>query len=140
MKRILIIVLFTVGCTAHAESKEKVYSISTATLPEAITTGSDAEFKLTITPNAPWVLKTTTPLKIILEASDGIALVKKKFSNKDIVDEKSDEESDAKSVKAPFKANARGQQKINADLTFFLCTEEICQRYTDEAELSLQIN
>lgn len=136
MKRVLILVLFAVGCTAHAESKEKVYSITTVTTPETVNNGSDAELMLTITPKTPWVLKTTTPLKIILEASDGITLAKKKLSNKDILDA----EPKAKSVKTTFKANAAGPQKISADLTFFLCTDEICQRYTDEAELAIQVN
>ena len=131
MKRVLLVALFAVGCTVHAEEKGKVYTVDAITTPDTVTAGNAAELKITITPKAPWVLKTTTPMKVTLEASDGVKLAKKKLSNKDIIDAK----SKAKSVKTGFESDP-GDKKIDAKLSFFLCTEEICQRYTDKAQLS----
>jgi hypothetical protein len=136
MKRVLILALFAAACTAHAEKKDKVYTVETATDPSAVAAGSQAVFQITITPKAPWVLKTTTPMKITLEGSDGVKLAKKKLSNKDITDAK----NAAKSVKAGFEATHKGSQHIDADMSFFLCTEEICQRYTDKAGAEFTVN
>ena len=70
-------------------------------------------------------LKTNTPFKAMVKGSDGVAVSKDKYTAKDFVDEK----AAAKTIKTEFTASKSGEGTVNADLTFFLCTDEICKRY-----------
>ena len=84
---------------------------------------------MTITPKGKQTLKTNTPFKAMVKGSDGVAVSKDKYTAKDFVDEK----AAAKTIKTEFTASKAGEGTVNADLTFFLCTDEIkgsdCKRY-----------
>jgi hypothetical protein len=121
------------SCAARADDgdeKVKKYMLEARALPAPVHKDTEASFTLTITPRSPWVLKTTTPLRVNLTASDGIELEKSKLDAKDIVDPK----ADAKSIRTAFTAKSPGEQSIAAKLTFFLCTDEICRRYKDSVD------
>jgi hypothetical protein len=133
-----LVMVQTLGCSAKAEDKkpeEKPYTLASVAEPSPIATGKPCAYQLSIAPKAPWVLKTETPLKVKLSASSGLTLAKSTLTWDDVVDAK----SVAKAVKTGCQAKAAGQHKVDADLTFFLCTEEICQRYVDKVALPVQV-
>lgn len=124
-----------VNCTARADNgddakKNDNYTVAAATNPEAVKKDAAAKFAITITPKAPWVLKPETPLKIKLAPSVGLELDKTTLTGKDLVDPK----AKAKSVQTGVAAKATGEYSIAADMSFFLCKDDICQRFTDELE------
>lgn len=104
--------------------------------PRAMTVGASTDCVLTITPSAPWVLKRETPFEAKLTASEGLKLGKSKLGAKDFVDPK----TSAKSVKTACVASTAGSHTLSADLTFFLCTDEICKRMTDRLQASVDAN
>ena len=90
-----------------------------------VASGKAGACSLTITPKGKQTLKTNTPFKAMVKGSDGVAVSKDKYTAKDFVDEK----TPAKTIKTEFTPSKAGEGSVNADLTFFLCTDEICKRY-----------
>ncbi|MEM6730910.1 MAG: hypothetical protein AAF658_05105 [Myxococcota bacterium] len=119
------------AAVATRQSSGKEYSIAVQLAATQVKSGDPTAVTITITPQAPWVLKTTTPMKIQLECTDGCDITKARLSAKDI----DDAEASAKSVKTQLKASS-GKHRLDGDLSFFLCTDEICKRQTDDLTLS----
>jgi hypothetical protein len=133
-----VALVVVVGCTAHADNGEekkpnKNYTVAATTNPEAVKKDTAATYAITITPKAPWVLKPETPLKITLAPTEGLKVDKTTLTAKDLVDPK----TKAKSVQTGVAAGATGEHKIAADMSFFLCKEDICQRFKDKVETTV---
>ncbi len=128
-----------VACTARAEEEEAKpepkYEISVTADPTPVHKDGPATYLLTITPKGEWVMKKETPFKATLGADANIELDKAAFNNKDF----KDPDAPAKSITTSFTASAAGAKAIKAVLSFFLCTEKICQRHKDEVELKLEV-
>ncbi|OGQ78837.1 MAG: hypothetical protein A2289_11545 [Deltaproteobacteria bacterium RIFOXYA12_FULL_58_15] len=126
------------GCTARAgesvddaeATKDPGYTIATVVAPAPVKKGTEAKLEITITPKAPWVLKTSTPLKINLAASAGVKLDKTTLKADDIANP----DGTAKVVGTALTAESTGEKSIHGDLSFFLCTDQICQRFQDTTE------
>jgi hypothetical protein len=117
------------------ESGEKNYTVNTSLDPDSLGAGQEAELKITITPKEPWVLKTQTPFRAKLSCGSPCNVSKDVLTAEDMVDPKSAE----KTVSARLSSNAEGKHKVDADLQFFLCTDEICQRYTDKTAAEFEV-
>ncbi|MEZ4272452.1 MAG: hypothetical protein R3C68_13800 [Myxococcota bacterium] len=114
--------------SARAETAE--YTIDASVNPNPLQKDQAATLALTIKPQGSWVLKTETPFRVVLKAPKGVTLKKDQLSAKDIVDAKSAD----KTVLAPFTSKQSGKHEITAELTFFLCSDEVCQRHKDTAK------
>ena len=139
--RSLAIFAIVLGCSSESipadaatrQSAGKQYSIQAELASPTPTAGENIELLITITPEAPYVLKSTTPMKIALECTEGCELTQSKLTAKDI----KDEETEAKSVATVLTARS-GKHRLDGDLSFFLCTDEICERKTDDLILSFE--
>ena len=100
----------------------------------AVKAGAESSCKLTIKPAAGHVLKTETPFKAMLKSTDAVKVAKEKYTAKDFVDAKSLE----KSIATKFTAAAAGKHTLNADLTFFICNDEVCKRFKDKAACAVE--
>ena len=135
IKYTAVTAILALALPALAAEGEKNYTFELSANPSPSANNAASTFSLTIAPKTGWVLKNETPFKVTLSASDGLELAQQKFSSKDFKDPK----ATSKTIATTFKASANGEQKISADLTFFLCSKEICQRFKDTAELGVQI-
>ena len=137
--RVPILLLVTLGlgaCTARAEGDAgKSYTLAATVTPAAPKKDGPATWALTITPKAPYVLKTSTPLTVSLKPTATVRLDKATLKGADIVDGN----SAAKTVRTGFSANAAGDAGISADVTFFLCTDAICQRFKDAVQTRFKV-
>ncbi len=117
------------------KTEPKDYAVSVAA-PEAVPVGSESEITVTITPKAPWRLKVETPFSAVVRASEAVVLAKSKIGVKDILNPK----SDAKSFKIAFTPQIQGEHTLASDLSFFLCTSEMCKRekHTIKAQVLAQ--
>ena len=144
----LALLTFALGCNAKAQangesqdgaekpaSSNEAYDLAVSVEPGPHTAGAEGAYRVTITPKGEWVLKTSTPFKAKLTASDNVTLAKAELG----VDDFDDPKSAAKSASCSVKLGGAGPATVNADLSFFLCTEQICQRYKAKHELSLTI-
>lgn len=96
--------------------------------------GKDTAVKITITPTAPWVLKTSTPLAIGLECTEGCTVGKSELNASDIVDPN----ADAKTVRTTLRA-APGHHRLDGELSFFLCSDEVCKRQSDDVTYAFDV-
>jgi hypothetical protein len=112
-----------------ADVPEAPYVLHLVATPEKVQCSKPEQFDLIIEPKAPWVLKTETPLAVTLSASPGLMLTKTELTSADIVDRA----TAAKTLRTGFTIATKGKHFIDASLSFFLCTPQICQRYLDQA-------
>ena len=126
----LVGLCLTFNIPSHAQESPP-YAIEFSISPKAVDQAG-AELKLTIAPKNGWVLKKQTPFKVTLSPSDGIRLGQSTFDSKDFTDP----EAKSKTIGTKIQRESPGPKKISANLSFFLCSAEICQRFTDKAELS----
>ncbi|MEK7705907.1 MAG: hypothetical protein AAB426_13175 [Myxococcota bacterium] len=137
--KILGVASLTLGlvlaCSARAEDKPATapYELATGVVPSPLAAGGEGRVRLTITPHAPWVLKMVTPLKITLTPSTALTLAKTELGKDDV----EDAISAAKTFGTAVKASSAGAHKVDAALSFFLCTDEICQRYETSATIAV---
>ena len=116
-----------VGASSLALASEaKPYSVA-FTAKETVKVGAPGQCDLTITPAEGHVLKTVTPFKGKLTAPASVALTQDTYAAKDFLDAK----AFAKTISAKFTAKEAGESSIKADLTFFICNDELCKRYQD---------
>ena len=130
MKYYLFIVTFalSISSLAHAENpyqlKAEINEAGAKVKP------GDNSFSLTIIPAKPWVLKMKTPLKISLKSTPGLNFSKEVLGKEDVVEPK----NEVKQLKTKFNVSQAGEYTISANASFFLCTSEICKRFTDATE------
>jgi hypothetical protein len=131
------IALVLLSCVARATDNKnpKPYQLHAGIIPSELKVEGPGRFELTITPEAPYLLKVETPFKVVLSASDGLQLAKTELTAKDFVDQK----TPAKTVVGELVAKKKGEQQLTAELTFFLCTDEICQRFTDRVTTTVKV-
>jgi len=126
------------ACAARAaDSKpaDKGYALAASVDPKPVGVGKPCRYALSITPATGWQLKTATPLKVQLNAPAGLAVDKKTLTWEDL----QPQQGDAKAVGTGCKGIAAGEHKLGADVTFFLCNDEICQRHVDKIELAVRV-
>tara|TARA_Y100001934_G_C12310737_1_gene754788 strand:+ start:1325 stop:1741 length:417 start_codon:yes stop_codon:yes gene_type:complete len=135
MKQGLLIfsILMGLSSLAYASVPYKIQAqINEADKAPAVGTNS---LSITIIPSEPWVLKMKTPLKLSLQGSDGVKFVKQTLGKADVVDP----ESTNKSLKTTFNVEKSGEHKISTDASFFLCTPEVCKRFTEKVETDFNV-
>jgi len=130
---VAISLLVTTNLLATDEKPEVLYQISYQASAE-VKTSNAAECNLTITPKDGWVLKTDTPFKAKLASHENLDLPKIKFNSKDFVDAK----ATPKTILTTFTARKAGPYSLNADLTFFVCSDTICKRQKDAAKCNFE--
>ncbi len=81
------------------------------------------------------------PLKIALTGTGGATPEKATLAYADQVSKKAAGEKYANPVvfEVPFKVEAAGTAAVNAKMTFFVCTEQICSRQQKEVSLPVQV-
>jgi hypothetical protein len=104
--------------------------------PKVVTTGAAAACEVTITPQAPWALKIETPFSARLEADPGLTVAKTQLDKADFVDPK----ASAKTVRTSCTASAAGDHQLRANLSFFLCSHEICKRMQEQVAAVVKAN
>ena len=121
-------VLFSASWVMASDDSAELYDLTYAVKGD-VASGKAGACALTITPKGKQTLKTTTPFKAMIKGSEGVTPAKEKYTAKDFVDEK----TASKTIETEFTPAKAGAGTVNANLTFFLCTDEICKRYKADA-------
>jgi hypothetical protein len=136
MWRSIVLGVCLAGSTAHAQEAEtklpeiKDYEISVNVDTTALKMGDAGRCSFTIHPRLPWTLKSNTPFEGTVTATSGLELLKAKLTSKDFADLKPAD----KTLVIPFNVHELGLQRVTTDVSFFLCTEQVCQRYKETVE------
>ena len=131
------------GVTAQAEAPvepTRLYALETAGTSTEVKVGGTGTFVLRIQPGEEAYISPRTPLSLVVEG-EGVAFEKTRLGLADVTSGGPVEGSDSVTPRfdVPFQVTAPGTARIQAKLTFFLCTRSSCIRQVRDIELPVQV-
>jgi len=130
---ILFAALLPIAAFASGKAApERNYSLTYKSQAASVAIGSAAACDLEITPRSGWKLKAETPFKAKLFASNGVILARDKYASTDFKDPK----ASTKTISTGFEPTHSGSGTIEAELSFFVCSDRTCQRQKDRVSCS----
>jgi hypothetical protein len=124
--------LLALACSpVHAEGQvdpATLYEVSTAGSSAQVKTGESGVFVLSIKSKPGAHVSDEAPLRLELKGT-GVVPTQDKLALKDSVAKKAaGHEFVDPRFEVPFKADAAGKGRVEAKLTFFICSEQLCAR------------
>lgn len=138
MRTIAVFSITLLGLMANsAEAAGKTAADLELNAPAKLKNGKSAELSLRIKAHEGWKLSLEAPLSIKLTAPDNLKLKKAKLGAADASGDKKGTD-----VRFPttVTAAAKGKGTVQAKIVYFMCTEEVCKRFTAKKEVALQVN
>lgn len=146
----LLLLWAPLHANAAAEKETEQYTLFATTAPAQPQQGNAAVYTLRITPKGLLKLKRETPLTATLTSTPGLTLTQDRFASKDLQDDpplqkdpppgnSGQQQVTTKRIETTITAQTAGAHTITAQLTFFLCTDQICQRYKDTLALPVTV-
>ena len=131
------------ACTqVRAEGKvdpTTLYEVSTEGTSTKVKAGEQGLFVLSIKSKAGAHVSNEAPLKLELKGTH-LAPAQEKLALKDSVAKKAAGQQYADPrFEVPFKASAAGKGTLDAKLTFFICTENLCARQQKTFSLPVEV-
>lgn len=111
----------------------KLYRVEASASP--VKAGETGTFHVAIRPTGEAHVKPETPFKGKISATGPIEVSKTEIGYAD----HSKIENQGPVFDIPFQAKATGSGELKADLTFFVCTAELCQRTTNQVSVPVQV-
>jgi hypothetical protein len=113
----------------------KPYTVVATILPSEVKVGASAKLEIAVAAQAPYHIKAETPFRAALTPSAGLQIAKAELDAHDFVDAK----AETKTAACALTAKQPGAQQVRAELTFFLCTEEMCQRFQEQTVANVRV-
>ena len=129
------IVLSVAACDRQAEAKE-LYSLQAKAQPSELAVGGKGEVSLAIEPKPGAHFSDEAPIKITLKGSN-VAVGKEVLSKQDANFEKG-----GARFSVPFTAQSVGKGSVEmcqTDLSFYLCTDKLCERQTKSVSIPVLV-
>src|SRR5713101_3210980 len=116
---------------AHADAA-KAYKIETSQAPLKVKKGEKGQAKVTVVPRSDAHVSPEAPLSVTISAGPALELPKQKLGRPDA------KATEARGVEfdLPFVGKQAGKDELKAQVTFFICTEKICERQKREVALA----
>jgi hypothetical protein len=127
------------ACRAAAEGSaddpaKGTWRIDSSATTQSVPQGQKGKVGFSILTKEGAHVSAEAPLKIELKSS-GVKLDKTALANADAIDAKSGHPR----FEVPFVADQKGSQQIDANLTFFVCTDKWCIRQKDTLTLKVDV-
>lgn len=131
------------GCTqVHAEGQpdpSTLYELSTEGSSTQVKAGEQGTFVLSIKTKSGSHVSDEAPLKLELKGTQ-LTPAQEKLAMKDSVAKKPAGQAFADPrFEVPFKATSAGQGTVEARLTFFICSEQLCARQQKTLSVPVQV-
>lgn len=127
---------------AHAEGQvdpTALYEVSTEGTSAKVKAGEQGVFVLSIKSKQGAHVSDEAPLKLELKGTQ-VAPAQEKLTLKDSVAKKAAGQQYADPrFEVPFKAQAAGKGTLEAKLTFFICSEQLCSRQQKTFSLPVEV-
>lgn len=124
---------------ADAPDVTSLYEVSTDGTSQKVTLGQTGKLVLAIKTKQGAHISDDAPLKIELTGSN-VKPEKTKLSKADSVAQKADGQKFVEPrFEVPFTAETAGKGQLDAKVTFFLCTEQLCSRQQKTLTLSVDV-
>ncbi|HYS09996.1 MAG TPA: hypothetical protein VEP66_14740 [Myxococcales bacterium] len=97
--------------------------------------GETAHAKVEVVPRSDAHVSPEAPISLSLTSGAGVKLVKDKLGRADA------KETQAKGVEfdVPFTAAASGKDELKGTLSFFICTEKLCEKQKREIAMAIEV-
>jgi hypothetical protein len=97
--------------------------------------GETAHAKVEVVPRSDAHVSPEAPISLSLTSGAGVKLVKDKMGRADA------KETQAKGVEfdVPFTAAASGKDELKGTLSFFICTEKLCEKQKREIAMAIEV-
>jgi hypothetical protein len=119
---------------AHADAA-KAYKIETSQAPLKVKKGEKGQAKVTVVPRSDAHVSPEAPVSVTVSAGPALELPKQKLGRPDA------KATEAKGVEfeVPFVGKQPGKDELKAQVTFFICTEKLCERQKREVALAVVV-
>jgi len=119
---------------AHADAA-KAYKIETSQAPLKVKKGQQGQAKVEVVPRSDAHVSPDAPLSVTVSAGPALDLPKPKLGRTDA------KPTGAKGVEfeVPFVGKQPGKDELKAQVTFFICTEKLCERQKREVALAVVV-
>ena len=97
--------------------------------------GETAHAKVEVVPRSDAHVSPEAPISLSLTSGAGVKLAKDKLGRADA------KETQAKGVEfdVPFTAAAAGKDEVKGTLSFFICTEKLCEKQKREIAMAVEV-
>jgi hypothetical protein len=119
---------------AHADAA-KAYRIETSQAPLKVKRGEQGQAKVTVVPRSDAHVSPDAPVSVTVSAGPALELPKTKLGRPDA------KATEAKGVEfeVPFVGKQSGKDELHAQVTFFICTEKLCERQKRDVALAVLV-
>jgi hypothetical protein len=119
---------------AHADAA-KAYKIETSQAPLKVKKGETGQARVTVVPRTDAHVSPDAPVSVTVSAGPALELPKQKLGRPDA------KATEAKGVEfeVPFVGKQAGNDQLKAQVTFFICTEKLCERQKREVALAVVV-
>lgn len=111
------------------------YRIDVTGSSSEVKVGEDGVVKLVLVPKNGTKIHPQAPLEVKLSEPDGLKLQKRKLGRGDVADKGATDPA----LSTAVSGRKAGSYNVNADVSFFLCTDEWCQRMTDRVSIPVKV-
>lgn len=133
-------VLAWASAVAEDVDPEALYEISTEGSATKLKPGGKGSFVLEIRTKPGAYVSEEAPLKLALTGT-GVKVGKDKLTMADSVGKKAEGQKHATPrFEVPLTAAAEGKGTVDGKLTFFICTEKICERQKKTVSVPIEVN
>lgn len=97
--------------------------------------GESGKARVAVVPRSDAHVSPDAPISLTLSAGPGLKLAKEKLGRADA------KETAAKGVEfdVPFTASSAGKDELKGTLSFFICTEKLCEKQKREVALAVEV-
>ena len=129
-----MVALALVGLLAAAPDVSGTYRIETSKVLK-VKKGETAHAKVEVVPRSDAHVSPDAPISLALTSGSAVKLEQEKFGRKEA------KETKAKGVAfdVPFTAAASGKDELKGSLSFFICTEKLCERQKREVTVPVTV-
>lgn len=124
---------------ALAEGKDRAtkddYRLDTSSTTSELEVGKEGTFSIVIEPKNGTKIHPQAPLEVKLGSPAGVKVAKGKLGRGDV----QDKEAKSPDMRTALHGEKRGEYVVEADVSFFLCTDEWCQRMTDRVAVPVRV-
>jgi hypothetical protein len=118
----------------HADAA-KAYRIETSQAPLKVKRGEQGQARVTVVPRSDAHVSPDAPVSVTVSAGPMLELPRQKLGRPDA------KATEAKGVEfeVPFVGKQPGKDELHAQVTFFICTEKLCERQKRDVALAVVV-
>lgn len=111
------------------------YELDTSKTTTTLKVGGEGSFSLVIHPKAGKKVHPDAPLEVVFKVVPAAKPAKGKLSRSDVVDKA----ATAPELRTALRGVSKGSFNLEASVSFFICTDDWCQRMTDKVTVPVTV-